>query len=82
MVFSLNILENSDIVIQESVMIIDSFTWFGVIFVIFAVIYAMCFLSITFYPESILAISGPMTIVAWGTGIFFILFIVMYVLKR
>jgi len=55
---------------------------FGILFAIFAVIWAICYIVVYMNPSVALVMSMPLMLCGWGTGIFFILFIVMFVLKR
>lgn len=55
---------------------------FGILFVIFAIIWAVSYAVVHMNPETIALMSMPMMLAGWATGIFFILFLVMFILKR
>jgi len=55
---------------------------FGILFAIFVVVWAVMYAVIIYQPQNVVGLSIPMMLAGWGTGIFFILFLVMFILKR
>ena len=53
---------------------------FGILFAVFAIIYAIGYISV--FTMSNAGLAWLLMPVGWGVGIFFILFIVMFIIKR
>jgi len=55
---------------------------FGILFAVFAIIWAFGYALIYLSPELGAGLGMILMLAGWGTGIFFILFLVMFILKR